>query len=252
MDASQSRTTTEPVVTQNYKRIQGFLNGVQRRGQFAFLFGSTGYGKSFAARKWTEESPDNAAYVRARTGSTQVRLRKQISEAVFGSENMRERDIITHIKEHPGFVLVVDECNHLLMDSNLASAKCLDSIRDIFDEVNELGGRCGVCFIFTDYTMEYLSKCRIASFLQQFIKRADNQLKLTGRNFWKNEIEPTVRYYEPDASEELLNYTKKYNDVRSVHKRFLAAKSIWPGKAITVEMINELQIQLDSGERDDK
>ena len=48
MNESQFQTTTEAIETSNYKKITRFLNGTAKRGQFSYLFGPTGYGKTFA------------------------------------------------------------------------------------------------------------------------------------------------------------------------------------------------------------
>ena len=75
---------------------------------------------------------------------------------------------------------------------------------------------------------------------------------LTPRNFKKGEIDPTVRAYFPDAPQELFDFAYKFSDVRSLHKRFSAAKAIWQGRTITRAMLEELQFQFETGEREDK
>lgn len=245
-----SRTTSEIVSTANFRRIGKFLNGTRRNAQFSYLFGPSGYGKSFAAKHWVREN-GNAAYIYAETNSTQSRLRRQISRAIFGADDYSVNEIRKYMMEHPGFVLIIDECNHLIMDLNRTSVKCLDSIRDYYDVVNDDGGQLGVCFIFTDYTLERLSKCRMASFLQQFINRIDNHLCLNAKNFRKNEIEPTVKHYFPDAGSEIYEFACQFRDLRSVHKRLKLAKKIW-GDSVSRENLDDIQQLIATGEREDK
>lgn len=246
---SSESMKNEVIVTSTVKNIRRFLNGTATKGQFSYLFGGTGRGKTFIARNWIENY-GNAAYVRVRTGATQSRLRKQISEAIFNTESMRERDILSYIKDHPGFVLVIDECNHLITDSSIASAKNLDSIRDYHDEIKEEGGLFGVCFIFTEYSLERLSKCRINSFLQQFINRGDNHLQLSKKPSRKGEIIPTLNALLPEVSNEMIDAACQFKDIRSLHKRI--AEMIEMGASgkepISPETLLGLQVTYESGE----
>lgn len=245
--------TSDLIETSTAKKIRRLLQGTARRSQFSFLFGPTGRGKTFVTRDWLR-GHGNGAYVRAVTGATQARLRKQISQAIFNDEHARERDITEHILAHPGFVLIVDEVNHLIANANLSSARNLDSIRDYYDEVQDAGGSMGVCFIFTEYTLDRLRNCRMASFLQQFINRCDNHLNIGNRISRAYEIVPTVRAYIPDADDALINAACAINDIRAIHKRFSAAKelSARTGQPITAKMIEAFQAQFNSGDYPDE
>ena len=90
-----------------------------------------------------------------------TKLRRQISGAVFRSENMSESAIVKYFLDNPGAVLIIDEAVHLIGNCNYTAGNALDSVRDLYDEVSESGGRMGVVLIFTEYNMERLRKCRL-------------------------------------------------------------------------------------------
>ena len=248
-----SHESSTLIKTTTSRKIFRFLDGAARLGQFSYMFGPTGRGKSFITRKWIE-AKGNAACVRARTGVTQTGLRKQISLALFGDDGAREHEILQYFLEHPGFVLVVDEANHLLMDGNLRSAKCLDSVRDYHDAVQEAGGRMSIVFIFTEYSLDRLRKCRIAAFLQQFINRGDNHLDIPRKISRAYEIIPTVAAYLPDPPEGLINEACRFHDIRSLHKRLEAAVNHCnkTGAPVSAEILAGLQLQFETGSYEDE
>ncbi len=241
------------IETSTSRKIQRFLNGTAKKGQFSYMFGPTGRGKTFITRNWIE-SYGNAAYVRADTGVTHTGLRRQISRAIFNDDGAKEHEILKYLLEHPGFVLIIDEANHLLTDGNLRSAKNLDSIRDYYDSVQESGGRIGIVFIFTEYSLDRLKKCRIASFLQQFINRGDNHLDIPRKISRAYEIIPTLNALLTDVSEDLIAAACKFPDVRSLHKRLITAKewSAKNNKPITGEVLTGLQLQFETGDYTDE
>lgn len=251
--SSASRTTSETIETCTVKKIRRLLQGTARLSQFSFMFGPTGRGKTFASRDWLR-GYGNGAYVRAETGSTQSKLRRNLSRAIFGDEFARERDIYKYIGEHPGFVLIVDECNHLIANANRAGANNLDSIRDYYDMIQDEGGRFGVCFIFTDYTLDRLRKCRLASFLEQFIYRGDNHLNIPSKISRAYEIVPIVRGLIPEADDALIDAAASINNIRAIFKRITVLKeySAKYNQAITAKMLADTHAQFESGEYPDE
>ena len=245
----QSSTLIE---TTTARKIRRFLDGTARFGQFSYMFGQTGRGKTFITKNWIAKH-GNAAYVRARTGVTQSGLRRQISEAIFCDDSYREREIMQYFMEHPGFVLVIDEANSLLSDGSLRSAKCLNSIRDYHDEVTEAGSKMGVVFIFTEYSLDRLKTCRIASFLKQFINRGDNHLCLPAKISRAYEIIPTLKAYVDEPSADLIREACEFQDIRSLHKRLQMAKLLCEQKHIPLsgELLLALQLQYETGDYSD-
>lgn len=239
---------TDSIKTSVKNKICRFLDGTARLSQFAVIFGSTGRGKSFHSRKWAEEHP-GTIYVRARTGSTVARLRRQISGAVFRSENMSESAIVTYFLDNPGTVLIIDEAVHLIGNYNHSAANVLDSVRDLYDEVSEAGGRMGVVMIFTEYSLERLRKCRLSSFLAQFINRFDNHLDLGTKISFAYEIKPTVEARIPGASTEIVEFFRQFSDIRSVHKRIDVAKYIetYTKQPVSLPMLQKIQEQFETG-----
>lgn len=251
---SQS-TPTDLIETSTSKKIIRFLNGTARLGQFSYMFGPTGRGKTFVTKNWIA-TRGNAAYVRAFTGVTQTRLRKQISTAVFGEDTAREPEILQYMIEHPGFVLVIDEANHLLTDGNLRSVRNLDSIRDYYDSVHEAGGRIGVVFIFTEYSLERLCKCRIASFLKQFVNRGDNHLAIPSKISRAYEIIPYLNALLPGkVTDDMIEAAQKFQDLRSLRKRIKSAieyNARDPKTPLDGELLMGLQEQYETGDYTDK
>ncbi len=248
------RTSTEPIRTSTLNKINKFMKGTARLSQFSALFGGTGRGKTFLVRSWAEKN-GNTVYVRARTGTTMNKLRRQISGAIFRSENMSESAIVKYFLDNPGAVLVIDEAVHLIGNYNYTATTTLDSVRDIHDEVSEAGGRMGVVMIFTEYNLERLKKCRISSFLQQFINRFDNHLDL-GSISYPYEIKPTIEALLPDADPKIYEFFKNVKDIRSLHKRIGVALDIAanarPPQTVSLQMLQKIQELFDTGKYKDE
>ncbi len=247
-------TPSEVAETSTYKKIRRLLQGTAKLSQFSFMFGPTGRGKTFAARDWLSKY-ENGAYVRAETGSTQAKLRRNLSQAIFdGDDSARERDIYDYIRKHPGFVLIVDECNHLIAKADRAGANNLDSIRDYYDRIQDAGGQFGVCFIFTNYTLERLRQCRLASFLEQFISRVDNHLNIPAKISRAYEIAPIVTRLVPEADNALIDAAASINNVRAICKRIAVLKE-YSAKfktPITAQMLLDTHEQIRSGDYRDE
>ena len=248
--ATNCPTSSDVIRTSISNKINRFLDGVARRAQFSAMFGSTGRGKTFHSRAWAAKH-DKTVYVRARTGTTMNKLRRQISAAIFRSENMSESAIIKYFLDNPGTVLIIDEAVHLIGNYNYTASNTLDSVRDIYDEVSESGGRMGIVMIFTEYSMERFRKCRLSSFLAQFINRFDNHLDLGTSISFAYEIKPTVEARLPGADPDILEFFRQFKDIRSVHKRINIALDIEahsnPRQPISLPMLTAIQKQFESG-----
>jgi len=258
MTTSAARNESHPtsmndvIPTSKSRKVIAFLNGTKKRSQFSVVFGGTGLGKSWAAEAWCTENP--AIYVRVRSNSSQPRLRRQISQAIFQTENMTESAIIKYFLDNPGSVLILDEAVHLIGNSNYTGIVALDSVRDIYDEVSDAGGKLGIAMIFTEYNMERLRKCRIASFLLQFINRFDNHLNLGSSLSFAWDIKPIVEELIPEATPELFEYVKTFKDTRSLFKRIREAREYAKkhNEPLDLDLLREFQIQFETGEYPDE
>ena len=149
---------------------------------------------------------------------------------------------------------MIDEANHLLTDGNLRSVRNLDSIRDYYDSVQEAGGKIGVVFIFTEYSLERLRKCRIASFLKQFINRGDNHLAIPSKISRAYEVVPILNSLLPGAvTDDLIAAARQFPDIRSLTKRIATAKEVHArnGYAVDGDLLAGLQAQYESGDYSD-
>ena len=107
----------------------------------------------------------------------------------------------------------------------------------------------GVVLIFTEYSMERLRKCRLSSFLAQFINRFDNHLDLGTKISFPYEIKPTVEARIPGASPEIIEFFRQFPDIRSVHKRIDVAKYIetFTKQPVSLPMLRKIQEQFETG-----
>lgn len=252
---TNSRTSGKVIRTSTLNKVNSFMTGTVRRGQFSALFGSTGRGKTFLVRTWAADR-EHAVYVRARTGTTQAKLRQQISGAIFKSENMGESAIVKYFIDNPGAVLIIDEAVHLIGNYTYGGLKTLDSVRDIFDEVSDSGGKMGVVMIFTEYNLERLRKCRLSSFLAQFINRFDNHLDLGSKASYAYEIKPTIDELLPGSGPEIYDFFKDFSDIRSLHKRIGVALDMAahgdPPQPVSLLMLQKIQEQFETGKYKDE
>ena len=241
-------TPTDLIETSTTRKIWRLLNGTARFSQFAFMFGPTGRGKTFAAKAWLRNY-GNGAYIYAEPRASQAGLRRALSAAIWDDETASTSAIRKHIEQHPGFVLVVDECNHLISNTSGSGANALDSIRSYYDMIHDAGGRMGVCFIFTDYSLDRLRKCRMAAFLEQFIHRGDNHLNLTGKISRSREVAPLVQSLIPYADDALIDAAAAIGNIRSICKRITVLRELADkrGIQITAKMLAGAQAQFESG-----
>ena len=257
---SQSRSTSEKMIeTTTVKKIRKVLDGIARQSQFGFIFGPSGRGKTFTAKNWIERN-GNAAYIRIQTGTTQGRLRKQISMALFGHENGSFSAILKYLMDRPGFTIVIDEAAHLITETSTASsAKNMDFIRDIYDEVKENGGACGVCFIFTHCNIDRLISGRLSEFLRQFVSRMDNHLNIPEKISRAYEIRPAVSAFVENPSEDLIEAawsiaSNACASMRSLYRYLKIAQKVCAKtqQSISGTMLKEIQKQYESGDYPDE
>lgn len=242
--------TGKIVETTTVKKIRRALGYTLKNNQMTFIFGQTGRGKTYAAKDWMKDHPE-AVYMRIDAGVTQGRLRKEISYALFGHENAAMREIVAEVIRRPNFLLIVDEAAHLFSETSAAStARNLDFIRDIYDNVNENGGSCGVCFIFTDCNMRKLTSGRLSVFLGQFVGRMENHLDIPSKISRAYEIKPVLDAFGLDESfmETAYQIANGSGKMRSLYKCLaLALKSANSNKTITPEFLQNISRQIETG-----
>lgn len=250
---STSPTTCRVVETTTARKIRRVLDGIRRNGQFGYIFGPTGRGKTYIAKDWIRGN-GNAALLRIRTGATTARIRRQLSAALLGHEDADFSEIVDYLAARPGFTLIIDEAAHLIRESNASSsANNLDYIRDLWDEVNETSS-CGVCLIFTSCTIERLKHGRMAGFLEQFIGRMGNHLNIEDSISKSYEIKRALEAYGIDPAPELIDaaYTVATGGngrMRALYRYLELAEKVnlQTGQAVTPAMLEKLRKQYESG-----
>ena len=241
------------VETTTVKKIRKLLNGTSKRAQFSFIFGQTGRGKTFAAREWLTRN--DGGYIRVQTGDTLNRLRRQVSYRLFNHDHAGNREIIEYLARRPGYVLIVDEAALLLHDGAWATrSKNINFFRDLFDGVNDNGGSCGVCFIFTDCSLSMFEGGSKAAFFGQFLGRLNNHLNIPERISLPYELKPVLLAYglNPEdsrlrrAAEAIANGPGK---MRTLYKYLVLAKefNVKKGEKIDAQMLLEIQRSYTSG-----
>ena len=239
------------VETTTVKKIRRALDNTLKNSQMGFIFGQTGRGKTYAAKDWMKSHPE-AVYLRIDSGITLARLRREMSYLLFGHEGAALREIAAEIAGRRDFLLIVDEAAHLFSENSTSrTARNLDFIRDIFDRVNENGGRCGVCFIFTDCDIRKLTCGQMAGFLGQFVGRMENHLDIPSKISRAYEINPVLRAYGlPDSFQETAHRIACGSGrMRTLYKclglGLKASKRI--GKEITPEFLQSVADQIMTG-----
>lgn len=210
-------------------------------------------GKTFAAREWLARN--DGGYIRVQTGDTLNRLRRQVSYRLFNHDHAGNREIIEYLARRPGYVLIVDEAALLLHDGAWATrSKNINFFRDLFDGVNDNGGSCGVCFIFTDCSLSMFEGGSKAAFFGQFLGRLDNHLNIPERISIPYELKPVLLAYglNPEdfrlmrAAEAIANGPGK---MRTLYKYLALAKefNVKKGEKIDAQMLLEIQRSYTSG-----
>ena len=262
MNQKQQQTITRslptspirPVVeTQTAANIRAVLDGTAKRAHFSFIFGQTGRGKTYVAKDWMRRNP-NSSYIRCHTGSTIAKLRKQISFELLGHERGSYREIVDYINSRPGHVVIIDEANHLIMDSgSLGAAKNLDFIRDIWEDVNEASGG-GVALMFTSCTIKAFYHGRMAGFLEQFVGRIGNHLDIPHYISKRKEILPAVAEYVDNPSHELIDAAHRIaaggkGKMRTLYKYLTLAQELaeQQNTPITSKMLDAIQRRYEDG-----
>lgn len=246
----------EIIETATVKKIRKFLDRTAKNSQMSFLFGPTGRGKTFTIQDWLTQHPEGV-YLRADADVTTSRLRKQLSYALFRTDSGSRQDIVDYLLQRPGAVVIVDEAVHICSETFSAQdVKRLDSLRDVFDNVNENGGALGMCLVFTDCTLARFKNGRGARFLGQFVGRMENHLNLGDRISMAYEIKPVLRAYGFDESlaDAAFRIANESGKMRTLYKCIQLAEKVAKKKSIEVsaELLNDVFHQIETGSHPDE
>ncbi|MBO4631661.1 MAG: AAA family ATPase [Lentisphaeria bacterium] len=239
------------IETVTVRKIRKFLNCTAKNNQMAFLFGPTGRGKTFTVRDWLTTHPEGI-YFRADAGITLSRMRRNLSLAILGTETGSSRDIVQYFLNRPGSVLIIDEAVHVCSDSFTAQdIKRLDSLRDIYDNVNEYGGSFALAMIFTDCKLSRFKSGRASRFLGQFVGRMDNHLDIGDKISLPYEIKPILAAYglPENLAQTAFKIANGPGKMRTLYKCLAFAMKVAEKKnvPVTCDILDGVFNQLDSG-----
>ena len=239
------------IETATVRKIQRFLNYRIKNNGMAFMFGPTGRGKTFTVRDWLTTHPEGI-YFRADAGITLSRMRRNLSLAILGTETGSSRDIVEYLLTRPGSVLIVDEAVHVCSDSFTAQdIKRLDSLRDIYDNVNELGGNFSLVMIFTDCKLSRFKSGRASRFLGQFIGRMDDHLDIGDKISLPYEIKPVLAAYglPENLAQTAFKIANGPGKMRTLYKclAFAMKRAEKRNIPVSAESLDDIYNHLDSG-----
>ena len=192
----------EPICETNVtKRIRGKLDICRDNAELTLIFGETGRGKTLTARHWCRENP-NSVYLELRAGSSLGSFVRQLCRALTGDSKgtlaeMRDR-IDRYLREND-IVLVIDEAHQLLLSGDRNTIiRNIEYIRlDLYEHTGT-----PVALIFTEDDDKTFNGSSLRNYLEQFLGRGLNQLKIPPRIFGKSEVTPIVNMFQrnPDAA----------------------------------------------------
>lgn len=198
--------TLEPLCKTNVtERIRNKLDICRKDGELTLIFGETGRGKTLTARHWCAENP-RAVYLELRAASTLGSFVRQLCRALTGGS----KGTLAEVKERVDrwlcendVVLVIDEAHQLLLSSNRdALIRNIEYIRlDLYEHTGT-----PIALIFTEDDDKTFNGSSMRSYLEQFLGRGLNQLKIPHKIFGKSEITPIVRMFQPDPSDDLIRH----------------------------------------------
>ena len=165
--------------------------------------------------------------------------------------------IIVAIENPQDVIVIVDEAVHICSEAFSAQdVKRLDSLRDVFDNVNENGGALGMCLVFTDCTLARFRNGRGARFLGQFVGRMENHLNLGDRISMAYEIKPVLRAYGFDESlaDAAFRIANESGKMRTLYKCIQLAEKVAKKKSVAVSaaLLSDVFHQIDTGSHPDE
>ena len=194
----------EPICETNVtKRIRNKLDICRDNAELTLIFGETGRGKTLTARHWCQENP-NSVYLELRASSSPGNFIRQLCSALTGGAKgtlaeVRER-IDRHLREND-VVLVIDEAHQLLISGDRNTIiRNIEYIRlDLYEHTGT-----PIALIFTEDDDKTFNGSSLRGYLEQFLGRGLNQLKIPPRIFGKSEVAPIVRMYQNDPDDALI------------------------------------------------
>jgi DNA transposition AAA+ family ATPase len=234
------------VDTVTAKRLTLALDVTAERGMFSFIFGESGRGKTFIAKKWLAQNP-GGAYISCQANESVSTLRRRLGAELLGSAGTVS-EIVDALKNKPA--LIVDEANKLILtQSRLVAAKNLDFFRDIYD-----GAGCGVALIFTNYTLNALQNGALGSFIGQFVGRMGYHLNIPDKLSRKEEIIPALQSFVQSPGPELTEAAYKIAmespaSMKTLYKYLKLAAEYSEAEKVTItpKLLKSLQNRYEDG-----
>ena len=199
-----SAETLPPICETNVtRRIRSKLDICAKNGELTLVFGETGRGKTLTARHWCRENP-RAVYLELRAASTLGSFIRQLCRALTGGAKgplaeVRER--VDRFLSENDVVLIIDEAHQLLLSSDRDTLiRNIEYIRlDLYEHTGT-----PVALIFTEDDDKTFNGSSLRGYLEQFLGRGLNQLKIPPRIFGTSEVTPIVGMFQPNPSPELI------------------------------------------------
>lgn len=189
------------------KAVLGVCQSCQEYGEMGIVTGRSGYGKTYALRRYAKGS--KAAYIECDATMSPRDLLKELERALGlpsrnGTNHDRVKGIVEFLTVNPGWLLIVDEADKLM--SRYTYNK-MEILRSIFDHCCEDGySSCGIVV-----AGEPGLEAQIETYLDRYANRTIFRAKLGGLNEAEVEEYLSDRTVEPEALAELK--------VRALNKR---------------------------------
>ena len=196
--------TLEPICETNVtRRIRSKLDICRKNAELTLIFGETGRGKTLTARHWCEENP-KSVYLELRAASTLGSFVRQLCRALTGGSKGTLAEVKERVDRYlceNDVVLVIDEAHQLLLsNSHDALIRNIEYIRlDLYEHTGT-----PIALIFTEDDDKTFNGSSRRSYLEQFLGRGLNQLKIPPRIFGKSEVTPIVKMFYPNPPDDLI------------------------------------------------
>ncbi|WP_435924841.1 AAA family ATPase [Paenibacillus sp. DYY-L-2] len=229
------------IETRDVSRVRYVLKKAASKCKFGIIAGDPGLGKTETLKKYMQQNPGSAIYIRCKSTHTVKSLLQELADALglpdTGSANQLTRRIVKQLKRTPYF-LIFDEADLL------KSADKYEALRDIYDETGNIGvaliGNLALAEMFLDFA-------DMRPELKRLADRAPFHQRLQGPS--REEVEQLLeRVNMTKAARSLMiqiALNPRKGGLRNCVEILDALLDITRGKSITEDMVMEIgQINL--------